>query len=304
MLDKLGAIEERFYYLEERLSDPSIVSDQKLFAKTNKDYSSLREVVEVYKVYKEVLGNIETAKEMLAEDDPDMKEMAKEELNELNPKKDELEEALKTLLIPKDPEDEKDVKVAKMFTMVLFLCESATYMVTTIFNLAKKSRKLMIFGMTLLSIVSIIASISKMIDNIWLLRATYPIFGIGYSAIFSGFWSYYISIVPPALSMMATTTFGLLGILLAAIVPLIFDKSKGNTSFMWGFIGMACISSTALILMIIFSKDLNGLDKKQIYNLLRDKNGGKKNIEKNGLKKGIEMRKEGYRVKSGDEENR
>ncbi len=111
MLDKLEAIQERFYYLEERLSDPSIVSDQKVFAKTNKDYSALREVVEVYKVYKEVLGNIETANEMLAEDDPDMKEMAKEELNELNPKKTELEEALKTLLIPKDPEDEKDVIV-------------------------------------------------------------------------------------------------------------------------------------------------------------------------------------------------
>ena len=54
---------------------------------------------------------IDTAKEMLTEDDPDMKEMAKEELNELNPKKEELEEALKTLLIPKDPEDEKDVIV-------------------------------------------------------------------------------------------------------------------------------------------------------------------------------------------------
>jgi len=111
MLDKLEAIQERFYYLEERLSDPSIVSDQKLYAKTNKDYSNLKEVVEVYKEYKELLGNIETAKEMLAEDDPDMKEMAKEELNELNPKKAELEEKLKILLIPKDPEDEKDVIV-------------------------------------------------------------------------------------------------------------------------------------------------------------------------------------------------
>ncbi|MFK7983040.1 MAG: peptide chain release factor 1 [Saprospiraceae bacterium] len=111
MLDKLEAIQERFYYLEERLSDPSIVSDQKVFAKTNKDYSALREVVEVFKEYKEVLGNIDTAKEMLAEDDPDMKEMAKDELNELNPKKQELEETLKTLLIPKDPEDEKDVIV-------------------------------------------------------------------------------------------------------------------------------------------------------------------------------------------------
>ena len=111
MLDKLEAIQERFYYLEERLSDPSIVSDQKLYAKTNKDYSNLREVVEVFKEYKEILGNIETAKEMLAENDPDMKEMAKEELNELNPKKAELEEQLKILLIPKDPEDEKDVIV-------------------------------------------------------------------------------------------------------------------------------------------------------------------------------------------------
>lgn len=111
MLDKLEAIQERFYYLEERLSDPSIVSDQKLFAKTNKDYSSLREVVEVFKAYKEILGNIETAKEMLVEDDPDMKEMAKEELNDLTPKKEELEEQLKVLLIPKDPEDEKDVIV-------------------------------------------------------------------------------------------------------------------------------------------------------------------------------------------------
>jgi len=111
MLDKLEAIQERFYYLEERLSDPSIISDQKLYAKTNKDYSNLREVVEVYKAYKEVLGNIETAREMQAEDDPDMKEMAKEELNELNPKKEALEEQLKVLLIPKDPEDEKDVIV-------------------------------------------------------------------------------------------------------------------------------------------------------------------------------------------------
>lgn len=111
MLDKLEAIQERFYYLEERLSDPNIISDQKEYAKTNKDYSNLKEVVDVFKQYKELLGNIETAKEMMGEDDPDMKEMAKEELNELNPKKEELEEQLKILLIPKDPEDEKDVIV-------------------------------------------------------------------------------------------------------------------------------------------------------------------------------------------------
>ncbi|MEM1121385.1 MAG: peptide chain release factor 1 [Bacteroidota bacterium] len=111
MLDKLEAIQERFYYLEEKLSDPNIISDQKLYAKTNKDYSNLKEVVDVYKEYKQVLGNIETAKEMLSEEDTDMKEMAKEELNDLNPQKEDLEEKLKVLLIPKDPEDEKDVIV-------------------------------------------------------------------------------------------------------------------------------------------------------------------------------------------------
>ncbi len=109
MLDKLNALEERFYYLEERLSDPAIISEQKEYAKVNKDYKSLQEIVAVSKEYKEVLGNIATAKEMLSEKDEDMKEMAKEELQTLNPKKEELEERIKFLLIPKDPEDEKDV---------------------------------------------------------------------------------------------------------------------------------------------------------------------------------------------------
>jgi len=111
MLDKLNALEERFYYLEERLSDPAVISDQKLYAKTNKDYKALQEIVETSKEYKEILGNITTAKEMLGEDDADMKEMAKEELQTLEPQKTAIEERLKVLLIPKDPEDEKDVIV-------------------------------------------------------------------------------------------------------------------------------------------------------------------------------------------------
>jgi len=109
MLDKLNALEERFYYLEERLADPAVISNQKEYAKVNKDYKSLQEIVEVSKAYKEVLGNIETAKEMLGEPDEDMKELAKEELQTLTPQKEELEEKIKFLLIPKDPEDEKDV---------------------------------------------------------------------------------------------------------------------------------------------------------------------------------------------------
>ncbi len=111
MLDKLGAIEERFYYLEERLSDPSVLSDQKEYTKVSKEYKNIEEIVQVSKAYKEVLGNIATAKEMLGESDDDMKAMAKEELQELEPQKTDLEEKLKFLLIPKDPEDEKDVIV-------------------------------------------------------------------------------------------------------------------------------------------------------------------------------------------------
>ncbi len=107
MLDKLGAIQDRYFYLEEQLSDPEVITDMKRFKKISKEYKDLKEIVDVYNVYKETIGNIETANEMLA--DAEMKEMAEMELAELNPKKTELEEQIKILLIPKDPEDSKDV---------------------------------------------------------------------------------------------------------------------------------------------------------------------------------------------------
>ena len=109
MLDKLDAIQDRYFYLEEQLADPEMVTDMNKYKKVSKEYKSLKEIVEVYQNYKDVLGNIETAKEMLKEDDEEMKEMAQMELDDLNPKKAELEENLKVLLIPKDPEDERDV---------------------------------------------------------------------------------------------------------------------------------------------------------------------------------------------------
>ena len=109
MIDKLEAIKERYIYLEEQLADPSVIADLSRLKKVNKEYKDLKEVVDTFEVYKVVLGNIDTAKEMLEEDDPDMVEMAKAELDELDQKREELEEKLKVLLIPKDPEDEKDV---------------------------------------------------------------------------------------------------------------------------------------------------------------------------------------------------
>jgi len=107
MLDKLTAIYEKYVYIEEQLGDPSVVSDMDRCTKLNKEYKSLQDIVDVYKKYKSVLENIRSAKEMLA--DEEMKDMAQEELEELIPNQEELEERIKILLIPKDPEDEKDV---------------------------------------------------------------------------------------------------------------------------------------------------------------------------------------------------
>lgn len=107
MLDKLTAIYEKYIYIEEQLGDPSVVSDMKRFTKLNKEYKSLEDIVNVYKEYKSVIENIDSAKEMLV--DNEMKEMAQEELDELIPQQETLEEKIKILLIPKDPEDAKDV---------------------------------------------------------------------------------------------------------------------------------------------------------------------------------------------------
>jgi peptide chain release factor 1 len=109
MLDKLEAIHERFHYLEEKLSDPELLADMDKFRKVNKEYKDLQDLVLVYKKYKELLGNISIAKEMLGDRDADLKEMAEAELEDLLPQKEKMEEEIKIMLIPKDPEDSKDV---------------------------------------------------------------------------------------------------------------------------------------------------------------------------------------------------
>jgi peptide chain release factor 1 len=109
MLDKLRELYNRYYEIEEMMGDPAIISDQKRFVKLNRDYKELKPIVKTYKDYSDTLGNIETSEEMLkTEKDPDMREMAKEELEILKKKKTELEEHIKFLLIPKDPEDSKN----------------------------------------------------------------------------------------------------------------------------------------------------------------------------------------------------
>lgn len=109
LLEKLEAIKLRFEDVAQQIIDPEIIQDQKKYVKLNKEYKDLEAVVQVYEEYKNLLSNIDSAKEMIqSESDPEMVEMAKMELSENEDKLPGMEEKIKVLLIPKSPEDEKN----------------------------------------------------------------------------------------------------------------------------------------------------------------------------------------------------
>ncbi len=109
LLKKLEAIEYRFTEVGTLIVDPDIISDMDRYVKLNKEYKELDEVVKVYKNYRNIIDNIKNSKEILAvEEDPEMREMAKIEIDELENQRPIIEEELKVLLIPKDPEDDKN----------------------------------------------------------------------------------------------------------------------------------------------------------------------------------------------------
>ncbi len=109
MLDKLEAIKMRWEDIGQQLTDPNTLSDIKRYTQLSRDYKELGQIVEVYKKFKDILSNIDNNKDMLRnDDDPEMREMAKLELEELEPERDKLEEEVKFLLIPKSPEDRKN----------------------------------------------------------------------------------------------------------------------------------------------------------------------------------------------------
>ncbi|WP_107947529.1 peptide chain release factor 1 [Lysinibacillus parviboronicapiens] len=110
MFDRLQAVEDRYERLNELLSDPDIVNDSKKLREYSKEQSDIQETVDAYREYKEVKAQLTDAREMLdSEKDPDMHEMVKEEFNSLKEQQEELEERLRVLLIPKDPNDNKNV---------------------------------------------------------------------------------------------------------------------------------------------------------------------------------------------------
>ncbi|GAB3364897.1 peptide chain release factor 1 [Arachidicoccus ginsenosidivorans] len=108
MLDQLEAINARFEQLGVALTNPEIISNQKEFSKLSKEYRDLEKIVVEYKKYLNVLDNLSFAKEAINGSDEDLRELAKMELPELEDQKEQLEEKLTRLLIPKDPQDNKN----------------------------------------------------------------------------------------------------------------------------------------------------------------------------------------------------
>src|SRR5690554_5677257 len=106
LLSKLEAIHYRFKEVGQLIVDPDIIADMDRYVKLNKEYKELEELDKVYEEYKNVLENIASSRELLEEEtDPEMREMAKMELDELENKRPAMEEDIKYMLIPKDPEE-------------------------------------------------------------------------------------------------------------------------------------------------------------------------------------------------------
>ncbi len=110
MIDKLEAIKGRFEEVGQLLVKPDAMADMKEFSKLSKEYKELEKIVKKYEEYKKVLNEIKGSKSILeTEKDEEFREMAKMELDELQPRKEKLEAELKQMLIPKDPNDSKNV---------------------------------------------------------------------------------------------------------------------------------------------------------------------------------------------------
>ena len=110
LLSRLDGIDARFEEVSLLITDPSVISDMKRFVKLTKEYKDLEKLTKVTSKYKQMLRDIEEAREVLdTETDPDMRELAKEDLDANTAALPEIEEEIKLLLIPEDPEDDKNV---------------------------------------------------------------------------------------------------------------------------------------------------------------------------------------------------
>lgn len=109
MFANLEEVVERFREVESLLADPKVIADQKNYRELSKEHADLTGVVTVFEKYKQVCNEIEGNRELLQDSDPEMKELAKAELPELEDEQATLEEELRILLLPKDPNDDKNI---------------------------------------------------------------------------------------------------------------------------------------------------------------------------------------------------
>lgn len=109
MFDQLSGIEERYQELEQLLSDPAIVRNRELYTRYVREHSELSKIVSVFRIYKQKKSDREASRELLSDNDPEIKQLARTEMDVLGAEIDALEETLKQLLIPKDPNDDKNV---------------------------------------------------------------------------------------------------------------------------------------------------------------------------------------------------
>ena len=110
LLSKLEGLQHKFDEVSTLITDPAVIADMKRFVKLNKEYRDLERVLTAKKRYETLLNNLNEAKDILAnEQDPEMKEMARAEIDEIEPQIAPMEEEIKLLLIPADPEDSKNV---------------------------------------------------------------------------------------------------------------------------------------------------------------------------------------------------
>ncbi|MEJ2762830.1 peptide chain release factor 1 [Photobacterium sp. MCCC 1A19761] len=108
ILVKLETLVERYEEVQHLLGDPGVIGDQERFRALSREYSQLEEVTQCFQAYQQAKENLETAEEMAKEDDPDMREMALEEVKDAKADIERLEDELQVLLIPKDPNDERN----------------------------------------------------------------------------------------------------------------------------------------------------------------------------------------------------
>jgi peptide chain release factor 1 len=135
MFDKLKGVEERFDEVETALSAPDVVKDRAAFEKLSREHAELSKVVTVYREYQRLTEELADSQELMQDSDPEMKSLARADVARLTEARDAMEVELRKLLVPKDPNDDKNIILeiragtggdeAALFAADLFRCTAA-----------------------------------------------------------------------------------------------------------------------------------------------------------------------------------